>query len=270
MNAALYSWIAFATMISPSAFAVDVAKVNGKAITLDTFQKKYAEFSRGNPKPMSKPEFLELLIRREVVVQDAYKAGLDRDPEIADRIQTVVFNSMLERKLSREIDAISISDEEAKNWYSRNPEIRLSQIFVAVPLGADKATERAAYEKIQDVLEKQIRGRKMSFAEAAQRFSEDSSASMGGDLDFRFKDRIDPQFYTAALGLSVGQGTTPILRSPAGFHILMLTGKRTWEKTDKPYIKRILFEERREEIVKRFLAAARAKASVQVRADLLK
>ncbi|HTL13032.1 MAG TPA: peptidylprolyl isomerase, partial [Bdellovibrionota bacterium] len=218
----LFSLVATLCLASPLAHAAtELARVNTKVITLEEFNDKYKEnlkFFHFN-KP-SKESVLEDLIKRELGVQEAKKQGLDKDPEIRERMETVLYHALLEKKLGKEFEKINISDAEAQKFYDKNPEIRTSHIFISVPADADKKKESEARAKIEEILDKRLGGEKMGFPEAAQRFSEGPSAPMGGDIDYKTRDQLDPAYYAAAVKLGRPGKVSGIVRSQFGFHII--------------------------------------------------
>ena len=77
--------------------ATELARVNGTLITLEDFNKKYREnlkfFQFKTP---TREGVLDDLVKRELGIQEAKKLGLDKDPEIVDRMYTVLYHSLLE------------------------------------------------------------------------------------------------------------------------------------------------------------------------------
>jgi peptidyl-prolyl cis-trans isomerase C/peptidyl-prolyl cis-trans isomerase D len=256
---------------SPRVFAItEAAKVNDKVITLEDVNTHLAEAARANPVvPPTRKMILDELIKREAALQEAHKMHLDQDPAVNDRMNTVLFFAYIEKKLQPEFDKMTISDAEAKSWYEKNPEIRTSHIFVALPAEASSDDERAASKKLSETLS-EIKSGKMSFAEAAQKYSEDPSSSVGGDLEYRMKDRLDPNYYKAAVKLGKAGDITGPVRSAYGLHLIRLTGKRGWNEIDRLRVKRIILDERREELVSRLLNGLRQKASVTVNEKVIK
>jgi peptidyl-prolyl cis-trans isomerase C/peptidyl-prolyl cis-trans isomerase D len=252
--------------------ATELAKVNNSVIFLEEFNKRYQETIRFSPlKHPSKKAFLDEMIKRELAIQEAKHMGLEKDPEIIDRTNSVLYHALIEKKLSKEFENIRITDDEAKSYYEKNPEIRTSHIMVALPLDAKPDVQRKALEKIKKILSdyKKDEG-KMSFAEYAQRFSEGPTADQGGDIQYQTRDRLDPAYYEAALKLKTPGNVSDIIRSSFGYHIIKLTGIRGWDETDQGLVKRMVFEERRAKLFEKYMAQLRSNARTQVRADLLK
>jgi parvulin-like peptidyl-prolyl isomerase len=251
--------------------ATELAKINGTSISLEDFNKKYKENLKFFQfKAPSKKDVLDDLIKRELGIQEAKKMGLDKDADVIDRMNTVLYHAMLDKKLSKEFETISVTDEQAKEYYSKYPEIRTSHIFVAVAPDATAEQQKAAYEKIKKINDEQLRDGKQGFAEVAQRFSEGAAAPMGGDIDYQTRDKLDPAYYEAALKLKTPGKVSPIVKTGFGYYIIKLTAIRPWEDADKGQVKRMVFDEKRAQIFDRFMAKLRNSAKVQVKNELIK
>ncbi len=256
--------ILLAILLSSVAHAnTEVAKVNDKVITLEEVNALAARTS------FTRKEALDDLVKHEAAVQEAKKLNLDQDPTVIERINNVLYYALLEKKLGNDFSKITLSDSEAKSWYEKNPEIRTSQIIINLPQHASDADEEKVSEKISQIL-KEVKSGKISFAEAAQKYSEDPSAAAGGDLDYRMKDRLDPTYYKNAAKISKAGDIIGPVRTPYGLHLIRLTGKHSWIEVDRAHVKRLILDERRQEIVTRYLNDLRQKAKVSVNDKLLK
>jgi len=250
--------------------ATVLAKVGNTTITLEDFNRKYDEnrkFFQG--RVPSKKDVLSDLIKREVGVQEAKRLGMEKDPDVQDRMQTILFQTFIEKQLQKQFDQIHITDPMAKSFYERYPEIRTSNIFVAVAPGASLEDEKAAKDKLLSIRSQHLSGGKMSFAEAAQKFSEAPDAPTGGDLDYQTRDKLDPAYYAAARKLSVGQVSDPV-RSSLGWHLIKVTAIRPWSAADHARFKRLAFEEEKQKIFDRYMSSLQSKAKVSVNDSLLK
>ena len=268
---AIVAFALFGAMKSVEAITTELARVNSTVISLEEFNKKYHENLKFFQfKVPSKKGVLDDLIKRELGIQEARKAGLDKDPEVLDRMNTVLYHALLDKKLSKDFESIHIADNEAKDYYGKNPEIRTSHIFVQVAPEAKPEDDKAAYEKLRKINDEYVKPGKMSFAEVAQRYSEGVAAPMGGDLDYQTKDKLDPAYYEAAVKLKSPGKISGIVKSAFGYHIIKLTAMHPWEEVDKAQVKRLLFDERRAQIFDKFMGGLKAQAKVTVHSELLK
>jgi parvulin-like peptidyl-prolyl isomerase len=253
------------------AAATELARVNQTVITAEEFEKKYQENLKFfQLKAPTKKGVLDDLIKRELGLQEAKKLGLDKDPDVVDRMNTVLYHALLEKKLNKDFDQISVSDSEAKSFYSKNPEIRTSHIFVALRAGATAEEEKKALARITDIRDQHLKPGKMSFAEIAQRFSDGVAAPVGGDLDYNTKEKLDPLYYEAAVKLKTPGAVSGIVRSNFGYHIIKLTGVRPWDETDQAQIKRLVYDEKRSDVFERYMASLRKQSKIVINAGALK
>jgi peptidyl-prolyl cis-trans isomerase SurA len=139
---------------------------------------------------------------------------------------------LLNRLREREVDGrLQISESELDNFIAAQAgvtadaeEINLAQILLRVPENAntqriDETRQRA------DELVAQLRGG-ADFARLAASFSNATEALQGGELGWRNVDRLPTLFVEAVKGVKVGD-IAPVVRSPNGFHILKVLGRRS-------------------------------------------
>jgi parvulin-like peptidyl-prolyl isomerase len=81
------------------------------------------------------------------------------------------------------------------------------------------------------------------------------------------KDRLDTSFYRAALKLGKSGDISGVVKTPFGLHLIRLTGKHNWSEVDRQHVKRLILDDKRQEIVSHFLDGLRQKAK-QLNADL--
>jgi parvulin-like peptidyl-prolyl isomerase len=249
--------------------ATELARINGTVISLEDFNRRYKDSLKYFQfKAPSKKNVLDDIIKRELGIQEAHKMGLDKDPSVIDRMNTVLYQAFLDKKLTKEFDQIQVTDAEAHDYYAKYPEIRTSHIFIAVRPDATPADVQKAKEKITEIQSKYLAPGKMSFAEVAQKYSEGVAAPMGGDIDYQTSDKLDPNYYAASMKLGMNQ-VSPIVRSQFGFHIIKMTGKKPWDEVDHPAVKRAVFDQRRNQIYETYMTQLRNQNKVVVHTELL-
>ncbi len=113
----------------------------------------------------------------------------------------------------------------------------------------------------------EIRGKSMSFDEAARRYSLSPDAKVGGDLGYFGKGTMPQVFDQACFALAPGQ-VSEVVASEYGFHLFKVLDKRPAEKRSlekaRAEIDRILLRKKQEEAQKAAVQALRAKANVKV------
>ncbi len=138
---------------------------------------------------------------------------------------------MMQRIREREVDSkVQVSELEVDNFLlaeekslESKQELDLAQILVRIPenASAEQIAQRRA--RAQDALNKIEAGE--DFAKLAVTYSDAPEALKGGDVGWREQDRLPQLFLDAVANIKVG-AVSAIVRSPNGFHILKLKGKR--------------------------------------------
>ena len=105
----------------------------------------------------------------------------------------------------------------------RRVEYQISHILVRVPEQATPERIEAARARAQKALAEARAG--ADFASLAASYSDAPDALQGGAIGWRNHDRLPELFSTALAAMNPGE-TSEILRSPAGFHLLKLSGRR--------------------------------------------
>jgi peptidyl-prolyl cis-trans isomerase SurA len=151
----------------------------------------------------------------------------------------------IQKLLNREVVAkISITDQDIADFYNKNrsqfnvtePQYHIAQIVITPrpdPTVHNRKNDKAANEseagrKAAMLVQKLDSG--SDFSELAMDYSEDPSASTGGDLGFQPEssfNKSDPMLKKAVLSLKAGQATQPIHVKDGGYIILKLIAKET-------------------------------------------
>lgn len=128
-------------------------------------------------------------------------------------------------------------------------------------------TDEMAHEGILEVQQALQGG--MSFSEAAEKFSQDSSAPIGGDIGWVSPGQADPAFEAAANSLEIGQISEPV-RSSFGWHLIEVMDRRTEDK--QPEIRKTLaneaiFEERAAAVLEDWIEQLRGRTFIDNRLE---
>ncbi|CAB3755269.1 peptidylprolyl isomerase [Paraburkholderia humisilvae] len=184
------------------------------------------------------PAQLDRLVRAKLaasaVLAEAHAKGWDKQPQVTALIDETRRDVILRSYLAS-VSAPSAdypSDAEIQSAYDRNPAlftqphaVRLSQIYIAVPAGADAATVDKARKQAAD-LARQARASGADFATLAKANSQESqSAANGGDMGFVPDGLLMPEIRKAVDGMKPGDVAGP-LQTKAGFHVIKLTDTR--------------------------------------------
>lgn len=189
-------------------------------------------------KAMADPAVMNRLIGLELariaVLNEVKAKSWQQRPEVMRQIERarddVLVNSYLASVSSLPKDFPSAADIQSAYDLNRDSfmvprQYRLEQIFVAVPMGADKEAEDAAKRKAGDLTAK-ARAANAKFEDIARASSDHkSSAAKGGDMGWATPEQIVPEIRKEVAGMSVGEVSDPI-RSAAGWHIVRLVATK--------------------------------------------
>lgn len=248
-----------------------VADINGKKISKEDFDRRYKEnisfFKYGAP---TKENVLNDIINFELGVQEARNLKLDQDPQVQERMNTVLYQALVERQLAGKFkSAVNVSDSEAKDYCKKNPPVRISHIFVPLKIAALKTEEAAAQKKMQSLQAELAKGTAFEKV-VAKNPDQGISAASGGDVGFANKMQMDPAVYAEARKLSVGSVSSKPVRSQIGLHLVKLTGVQDCSKINIAEWQRMVFDEKRAKIFQDYLASLRSRGKVSVNEALIK
>jgi parvulin-like peptidyl-prolyl isomerase len=262
-----------------------VARVGDHDITVSEFQARLNEqapYIRGRYATLEKKkEFLDNLVRFELMRQEAERRGLQKDPAVQALIDKLLVQELIRRQMSESEKAITVSDEEVKAYYKahldefvRPERVRVSTILLATTKGSPQAAKvRADATKLAADLRKAPPTNVTVFAEAARTRSNDpATQAAGGDVGFKTREELVKQygatFAEAAMGLkTVGDISGP-LETDRGFYVLRMTGRMAGSEQPleaaKDRIVSRLTVERRSKAMDQLVADLRAKTSVKI------
>lgn len=230
-----------------------VAVINGETITVEKLNRMYANLNtqmRTNyDQNGGKGAFLENYIRKRLMLQEAFKTGFDKKPEVVATLETARESALFDRYVRDVVAAGIVTEKDVRDYYDAHPDdfatpekVHVRHIVVAVTnAGPAPKTDSQALEEISHIAA-ELRAADVSsamgkpddatmtklrlahFEDAAKKYSEDSSAESGGDLGWMSKGQLDPTFEAAAWGLKPGV-ISGVVHSKFGYHLIYVEGK---------------------------------------------
>ena len=196
------------------------AKKQGITVSDEELAKAIADVEEQNGLPAG--SLLDLLKQRGVDV-DRYKKTL-RDRLIISKLTNAEVRSRLQ-----------VSEEAMREYYRKyleHPkplrEIRLASILVELPPDPTPEQVEKARKRIEAIRRRIEAGE--DFARLATLESDAPEAARGGDMGWFMPGSLPPRF-AAVFQLPKG-AVSPVIRSPAGFHLLKVTDER-WHELRK-------------------------------------
>ena len=249
-----------------------LAKVGDRTITVGDFADRLASQSpylRARfESPERRKEFLDNLVRFELLVYEAKRLGYGDEPEIVRARRNAMIQQMVKKVVDEPLEGLEITDEEVQAVYDANPlefdrpgQVRASDIFIEDRARANELLVRA---KKTDLA---------GFRKLAREESEaEKTKTNGGDLHFfeaTGEGEPPAAIREAAFSLkTVGAVYPKLIENGTGFHIIMLTGKRpalkrTYEQA-KRAIRHKLTRERKDAAMEALTKRLREEVEVQV------
>ena len=243
-----------------------VAEVGDEKITADEVRQRLNEtspFLRARYNTVErKKEFLENMVRNELLAQEAIRQGYDKSPAVREQTKRAMIQELIKHQLDSKLAGTDIPEEELKKFYDAHlddfvkPE-RARVFHILLP--AKDARERAEAKKkaaalLKDIDAREKKGEVNAFQSAAIKESKDAlSAPLGGDLRFLSKDELtkayNAELASAAFELKNPGDKTQPFDTPAGVELVKLQVKtvamnRSFEESKEPIRQRMARERR--------------------------
>ncbi|OGW99416.1 MAG: hypothetical protein A3K11_03455 [Nitrospirae bacterium RIFCSPLOWO2_12_FULL_63_8] len=243
-----------------------LAVVNGKPITQSEFDVRWAELPESRQaryqREGGKKKFLEDMIARELLLQEARRLGLDQTTAVrekAQRFQEQLALDELVREMAR--THVQVTQDELEDYYMAHSSavlatehIRAAQIIV--PTAVQALDVKNQLEAGAD------------FAKLAQKFSTDQATKYrGGDLGPYRKGAAPQEIEAAILTQNPGTVSEPI-KVAAGFALVKVTSRDPLDARSahvaRERLQQELYAEKRRKQFEEFLSSLRSKAAIRM------
>jgi peptidyl-prolyl cis-trans isomerase C len=261
-----------------------VAKGNGITITADEFKARLDEqspFIRARYTTLDrKKEFLDSLIRFEVLAREAEKQGLAKDPDVQNTLKKIMVQKLVQKNFQDPGNAADVPEPELQKYYDghkdeyvRAKRIRVAAIVWNAPQGSpERAKKLATAQKALAKVKAEEKKNTLAFAQAVAEFSEDAATKgMAGDLQFKTQEELEKAYSKevadAAFKLKPGE-TSGVVQAQQGLYVLKYTGEqpemnRTYDQV-KAQIANKLHREKKTKEFDEWLKNLREQAKVAV------
>ena len=219
--------------------------------------------------PQARRELIDGLIRFELLVQAAERAGLTKDPDAIHAMQQIAVTKLVNQTLGAAGSPEAISEADVRREYAARqasdytlPEaVEVRHILIS---DAAQAEHVAAQAKALSPMDDR------AFAALASKTSQDAATrASGGELGFIDKNsRLAPIVVQAALALKAPGDVSGPIATSAGYEVLRLVSRRAgavspFSSVQEP-IRQRLYQERRAKALDDFIARLRAQTPVEV------
>ncbi len=198
-----------------------VAKVNGERIEDKELTPFLAQPGTGTA--------LERAILFHIALQDARKQGLDKEPQVKQALEKVLYQAYVERLLAQSAGEVAPSTAELTAAYTKNPLVRVRHLVL---LARDEYERKRAEKTLTVIISELKKG--TPFRDLILRYSQDESAKMGGDLDMMSQDRLPPFYSDSLPRLKKGEVSSPVFSNGA-FHLVQLLDRKSFSDAPASY-----------------------------------
>jgi len=235
-----------------------VATVNGVAVPQSRMEfMMEQQRNRGAPDNQQTRQVMrEELINREVVTQEAQKAGVAKSPEVQAQMDIARQEILVGAYLRDWVKKHPVSDAELQQEYERaraqtgDKEYRARHILVD--------NEDQAKALIADL------NKGAKFDDLAKKNSKDAgSKERGGDLDWNVPAAFDKQFSDAMVKLDKGKYTAAPVQTRFGYHVIQLDDVRPVKFPSFEEVKPRIAQQLQQHKVDELVRGLRAKAKVE-------
>jgi peptidyl-prolyl cis-trans isomerase C len=247
------------TFVSASAIAAGNAfvTVNGVAVS-----QSLANVFISEQKAQGAPDSAELknavreeLIRRELLLQQAKKQGLDKNPEVAAQAEAARQSLFIRAYVQDYVKKNPISDAQLKSQYET----------IKAQLGTNEYKARhilvASEDDAKAIIANLKKGAK--FEELAKQSIDPGSKDNGGDLGWASAGNFVKPFSDALTSLAKGKYTETPVKSEFGYHVIMLEDSRPLSVPSFEEIKPRLLQQAQSQQIGKMVEGLRAKAKVE-------
>ncbi len=266
------------TAPSPGQSAADLttplAQVDDVVITVGELQERLnrqSPYIRARYTSLEqKKEFLDSLVRFEVLAKEAQRRGFDKDPEVIRTMKQVMIQKLMKDEFEVRVTPESITDPEIKAYYDSHldefvkpEEVRASAIVVRAKAQADRVAAEAAGDAGKT---------NKGFRDLVAKYtSHEDTKLRGGDLRYMtvgIKDWPQPVVAATFALVNTGDVSGAIDAGDGTWWILKQTGRRkamTRTLADaSQQIRNKLYREKRVDAQKQFIDGLRNKARITI------
>jgi peptidyl-prolyl cis-trans isomerase C len=214
-----------------------VAKGDDIVITADELKARLDEQSpmirQSLQTPERKKQFLDNMLRFELLAKAAEKEGLDKDPDVLFTLKKVMVSKYYQKFFQDPEGAKKVPDADVEKYYDEHKDEfhrparvhALHYFFEAKEGSPDRAKKLAAAKHLLAKVLAEEAKNPNALSMAARESSEDAATKpLGGDLSFKTQQELE-QSYGKELAdlvykLNDNQTSPTVLEEPKGFHLV--------------------------------------------------
>lgn len=201
----------------------------------------------------AKKQLLEQIVSFELLNILGKELKIDETTEYEDNVNQAKKDILTQLTLNKLLLEVTVTDEDALNYYNNNKN-----------LFAQPATVTAKHILVEDKdlcdqIKKEIDENKLTFEEAAKKYSNCPSKEEGGNLGSFGKGMMVPEFEKAAFSLELNVVSEPV-QTQFGYHLIKVEDKNEGAEAN--------FEDVKPQIINKLLQEAQQRKYLDVVKEL--
>jgi peptidyl-prolyl cis-trans isomerase C len=254
--------VAVLVLCVPSAWSLDLAKVNGKAITEKDMHAMLSNVNEGMRANILKDKktrknIVSSMVDQELLLQQAEKDKLDQEQEFKDALTLFRRNFLVNKLLGKHLKNKLTESAVKKYFESHKAFFSTDRVHAMHILVKDEAQAKDLIKKAKEP--------KADFQALAEKHSQDPSAKDNrGDLGFFGRGVMVPEFTEAAFAGNDGEVLPNPIKTAFGYHVIKVIEHRAGQLLSFSDAEESARGQLRQELTQEYVAELRDKAKIEI------
>ncbi|TAK66430.1 MAG: peptidylprolyl isomerase [Betaproteobacteria bacterium] len=202
--------------------------------------------------------FIDNLAMQVIITQEAVKKGLDKVPEVSDRIELGRQSILIDAFVQDYLKNNAVSDDMLNAEYEKIKTQTSGSEYKARHILVESEAEA------KDIVARLKKNPKAFESLAKEKSKDRGSKANGGDLGWFDPRGMVPEFGAAVARLAKGQFTDEPVKSQFGYHVILLEDSRPRQVQPLEQIKPALTQQVQQQNLKKLFDEMKAKAKIEI------
>jgi peptidyl-prolyl cis-trans isomerase C len=208
--------------------------------------------------PESRKTFIDSLAMQLIISQEAVKKGLDKAPEVVNRIELGRQSVLVDAFVQDYVKNNAVSEDMLKAEYEKIKAQATGTEYKARHILVEKEAEA------KDIIARLKKNPEAFEALAKEKSKDRGSKDNGGDLGWFDPRGMVPEFGAAVAQLAKGKFTEEPVKSQFGYHVILLEDSRQQQVQPLEQIKPALMQQMQQQNLKKLFDEMKAKAKIEI------
>lgn len=208
--------------------------------------------------PESRKTFIDNLAMQLIISQEAVKKGLDKAPEVVNRIELGRQSVLVDAFVQDYVKNNAVSEDMLKAEYEKIKAQATGTEYKARHILVENEAEA------KDIIARLKKNPEAFEALAKEKSKDRGSKDNGGDLGWFDPRGMVPEFGAAVAQLAKGKFTEEPVKSQFGYHVILLEDSRQQQVQPLEQIKPALMQQMQQQNLKKLFDEMKAKAKIEI------